>query len=373
MTNDLTKNNIAALSEAIQVMTADLSLDRVLQGLAEIAAKLVNARYAALGLPNKEGGMEQFLTYGMPKHDISKMDHYPLGLGLLGLLISRPETIRLENMSEDERSSGFPGHHPMMKTFLGVPIMSKGKHLGSLYLCDRLDDLPFSQEDEELIEMLAGHAAIAIENASLSEQLQKLAVIEERDRISMELHDGIIQSIYAIGMRLELLRSELQGQSSGQEQINQINNDLNSIIEDLRTYIQNLRVGVDYSVSLHEQIAELCEGFRQVSDARLVMDVAQGFVQLTEGHLHCLTQVIREMLSNIARHANASEVYLDLRETSSQITLVVSDNGDGFEVNAVGNGNGLNNINQRVWRLNGTVNITSHKGRGTTVTVILPI
>jgi signal transduction histidine kinase len=294
-------------------------------------------------------------------------------LGLLGLLIARPESIRLENIQMHERSIGFPPNHPAMTTFLGVPIMSKGKHLGSLYLCDRHDKKPFSEEDERMIVLLAGHAAIAIENARLSEQLRKLAVVEERDRISMELHDGIIQSIYAVGMKLELSRSMLKNIPEADAQIVSATQDLNHVIEDLRLYIQNLNVSVDYSVSLLEQLQEIAEGFRQVSSARLVVDVQRGFAQLTDVRMHTLIQIVREALSNIVRHANATEVYIDIHETSSQITLVISDNGTGFEPDKVKHGSGLQNIHQRVWRLNGSVNVTSRKGRGTTITVILPI
>ncbi len=380
MTNipsDRAEQNLNALSEAVSAITAEFSLQRVLARLAEIAARLVNARYAALGMPDGKGGLQQFLTYGMSENQVSKMDHYPLGLGLLGQLLTHHEPIRLENMQQDERSAGFCVHHPKMTSFLGVPIMSKGKHLGSLYLSDRSDGQPFSEDDERIVSLLAGHAAIAIENAKLTGELQKLAVIEERDRISMELHDGIIQAIYAVGIKLELTRLGLGKNSVGSEeaetQIKSATQDLNRVIEDLRKYIQDLRTGVNHSVELHEQLGEISIGFRQVSKARLVMDVARGFTQLTEPRLHAIVQVIRESLSNIVRHANASEVYLDLHETTSQLTLVISDNGQGFQSDQVSAGNGLRNIRQRIRSLGGSVEIISEPKRGTTLTVTLPI
>ena len=150
-----------------------------------------------------------------------------------------------------------------------------------------------------MVTMLAGHAAIAIENAQLSEQLRKLAVVEERDRISMELHDGIIQAIYAIGIKLELTRIRLDDKEEAEEQIISANQDLNRVIEDVRKYIRDLRVGVDYSVALREQLEEVAGGFRSVSKARLVMDVANGFAQLTDAKLHAIVQITREALSNI--------------------------------------------------------------------------
>jgi signal transduction histidine kinase len=375
MTNipqDSSRAEIDALSEAVRAVTADLSLERVLRRIAEIAARLVNARYAALGVPDGKGGLENFFVFGMTEKQISQMDHLPRGLGLLGLLLVRPEPIRLADMRQDERSAGFCEHHPKMTSFLGVPIISKGQHLGNLYLSDRLDGQPFSGEDERLITLLAGHAAVAIENARLSEQLRKLAVVEERDRIAMELHDGIIQAIYAIGLRLENARTTKVIVPEVDAEIRAATQDLNHVIEDLRRYIQDLKVGVNYSLDLHQQLREIAEGFRSVSSARLVLDVAPGFTHLTEARVHTIVQVMRETLSNIVRHANATEVYVDLHETAAQITLAVSDNGRGFDPAKVTQGRGLENMRRRAEQLGGTLDIRSQTGRGATLTLNLP-
>jgi signal transduction histidine kinase len=370
---DRSEEKLNALDEAVRTLTAERSLERILNRLAEITAHLVKARYAALGVPDGKGGLGAFLTYGMGKNQISDMDHYPLGLGLLGLLLARPEAIRLEDLHKDERSAGFCAHHPQMTSFLGVPIMSKGKCLGNLYLCDRLDSQPFSEDDERMVVMLAGHAAIAIENAQLSDQLWKLAVVEERDRISMELHDGIIQAIYAIGIKLELTRMMLDKKEEAEAQIKSANQDLNHVIEDLRKYIKDLHVGIDYSVALRQQLEEVAEGFRSVSSARLVMDVAHGFAQLSEDKLHAIVQITREALSNIVRHANANEVYVDLHEDASHLSLVISDNGQGFNPTELSAGNGLNNMRQRISNLEGSADIVSQPGRGTTIMISLPL
>lgn len=374
MTNvpDRAEENLNALSDAVRAVTAEFSLDRILKRMAEIAANMVNARFAALGVPDERGGMAQFLTHGMTEDEIGLMEHYPMGMGLLGALMHEDDPIRLEHLRDDPRSVGFPENHPYMDRFLGVPIISKGKHLGNLYLCDRLDGKPFSEDDERMISLLAAHAAVAIENAKLSDQLRKLAVIEERDRISMELHDGIIQSIYAIGIKLELTRLGIADKQV-QSQIATANDDLNRVIEDLRNYIKNLRAGVELSVSLREQMEEIAERFRQVSSARLVMDISRSFAHLNEARLHALLQITREALSNIVRHSNADEVYLDMHETQTHITLVISDNGDGFDPQTTPPGIGLHNMRQRTRHLDGTIEIISQPSRGATVTVMLPI
>ena len=362
-----------ALSDAIRAVTGDLSLDRVLRRLAEIAATLVNARYAALGVPDSKGNLKNFFTYGMTEAQMAAMDHLPHGHGLLGTLLIETEPVRLVDMSKDPRSSGFGAHHPHMTSFLGVPIISKGQHLGSLYLSDRVDGKPFDEEDERLIALLAGHAAVAIENARLSEQLRRLAVVEERDRIAMELHDGIIQSIYAIGLKLELVRTvEPLGPALNGQLLNATQG-LNRVIEDLRRYIQDLKRGVDYSVTLQNELTEIADSFRSISTASLVMDVAPGFTHLNDDRLHTIIQVVRETLSNVTRHADATEVYMDLNESLTQITLSISDNGSGFDPNANTNGNGLRNMRRRAERIDGEIEIISDPGHGSTLTLRLPL
>ena len=111
--------------------------------------------------------------------------------------------IRIADIATDPRRYGFPPHHPTMHTFLGVPVTVQGRSVGNLYLTDRLDGMPFSEDDQRLVETFALHAGIAIENARLHEQVRRLAVVDERERISKDLHDGIIQSLYAVGLSLE--------------------------------------------------------------------------------------------------------------------------------------------------------------------------
>jgi signal transduction histidine kinase len=365
---DHSEAKLNALSEAVRAITAEFTLDRILKRLAEIAARMIGARYAAFGVPDSMQGLAEFMVYGMTEEEIALIDHPPEGHGLLGVLLNSEHPIRLPRLQDHPKSVGFPEHHPYMTRFLGVPIVSKGQILGSFYLCDRIDGQPFSEDDERMISLLAAHAAIAIENAKLSEQLRRLAVLEERDRISMELHDGIIQSIYAIGIKLELIRMNAPEQA---EQITAVNRDLNRVIEDLRRYIRNLRVGVELSLTLREQMSDLARRFREVCSARLVMDVSN-VTNLNEDRLHALLQITRESLSNIVRHAEATEVYVDLHETPTHVTLVISDNGIGFDPKTTPQGIGLRNIRQRVRQLEGTVEIESRPGRGSTITVMLP-
>lgn len=364
---------IEALSEAIRAVTSEnLNLDQTLRRLAEIAAHLVNARYAALGVPDDRGGLENFFTYGMSEKQLSHMDHLPLGAGLLGSLLKSPDAIRLDNMRGDSRSAGFCAGHPRMTSFLGVPIISKGKCLGSLYLCDRMDDQPFTEDDERMVGLLAGHAAVAIENAHLSDQLRRLAVLSERDRIAMELHDGIIQQIYAIGLQLEITRTSSSLADPVDTQLKSVGGNLNKVIEDLRRYILDLKTGLDKTVSLTEQLDELADGFRGISSAQLTISIVPNYLNLSDDDIHAVTQIARECFSNIVRHAQATKVELELRQTPSYTTLQITDNGHGFDAEKAYNGRGLKNMRQRIEDLGGEFHLTSRPGRGTVISVKLP-
>ncbi|MGD2050129.1 MAG: GAF domain-containing protein, partial [Chloroflexota bacterium] len=205
---------LSALNEAALAIAAEVSLDKVLQQITDSARELAGARYAALGVPDSEGHLEKFVTSGITPEVEAKIPHRPRGLGLLGAIVREGRSIRLPSITDDPRSVGFPPGHPPMTSFLGVPIIAGQEVLGNLYLTDkqgdpsdgRKDVIEFTAADQKLVELLAAHAAVAIQNARLYEQVGRLAIVEERSRIGMDLHDGVIQSIYAVGLTLESAR-----------------------------------------------------------------------------------------------------------------------------------------------------------------------
>jgi len=158
---------LEALNEAAIAITSELGLDRALKRIIDLACDLAGARYGALGVPDAQGGLEQFVVSGMTPDEVAQVAHPPRGLGLLGVLMREPHPIRMADLTADPRSAGFCPGHPVMRSFLGVPILSRGKLVGNLYLTDKIDAPEFDADDERLITMLAVHAAIAIENARL--------------------------------------------------------------------------------------------------------------------------------------------------------------------------------------------------------------
>lgn len=164
------------LIEAGIALSSELSLDALLQKLAETTAELTGARYAALGVIDQTGReLERFVTHGIGAETHAAIGDLPRGRGILGVLIRESRTLRLEDLSQDPRSVGFPPNHPPMKTFLGVPVMLRGVAYGNLYLTEKEGGAPFTAEDEELVTLLASQAAVAIENARLYESSREWA------------------------------------------------------------------------------------------------------------------------------------------------------------------------------------------------------
>jgi signal transduction histidine kinase len=368
---------LGAFNEATLTITAELALDRVLQRIVHLARELVGARYAALGIPDNQGGLEQFLTSGMDEADVARVEHQPRGIGLLGALMRSAKPIRLPRIADDPRSVGFCEHHPKMTSFLGVPIISKGVLLGTLYLADKIGAEEFSEDDEQLIVMLASHAAIAIENARLYQQVQRLAVLEERERIGMDLHDGIIQSIYAVGLMLEycnLLLDEDPPAAKGQ--LSQAISGLNEVIRDIRSYILDLRPQRFQGKDLPGGLFELIRAFRANTFIQADLQVdAEGDIGLTQAQATGLFHIAQEALANVAKHARARRVSVLVSRNGELATLAVRDDGRGFDPGRVVayQGHGLRNMEARARLLGGKLSVTSEIDKGTMVAVTVPI
>jgi signal transduction histidine kinase len=241
----LTPQSRDAIREAALTITSELSLPILLNRIVGLAREMSGARYAALGIPDPTNThLVQFITSGMDEEELSKMGELPVGAGLLGeLLKPGAKPIRTTNILDHPASAGFSPHHPHMTSFLGVPIRSRGKLLGNLYMTDKIGADEFTEYDQILIETLAAYAAVAIDNARLHQRTQRLAILEERERIGMDLHDGVIQSIYAVGLTLDHARYLLKNgdlETVG-ERIEEAIDGLNTTIKDIRNYILDLR------------------------------------------------------------------------------------------------------------------------------------
>lgn len=376
---DHEKNSTSAILAQLQDMASAVmyaaearDLEVVLERIAQATKDLVNVKYAALGVPDDKDGLRYFKVAGMTAEAIARLDHLPKGHGLLGVIQHDQQALRLEHMRDDPRSSGFCHGHPHMGSLLGVPILVGNQLFGILYLCDRLDGKMFTTEDQALVEMIAGYAALAIAGSEFSEQKHRLTLLEERQRISMELHDGVIQSLYAVGMHLDLLR--LNGNASPDE-LKQTIQSLNSVIDDIRRYIMDLRRGDQRQQTIRESLEELVKRLHVGDYLKITVDAPNEISMFSPTTFEAICQMTQEALSNAIRHADATTIAVVALQNNDALQITVSDNGTGFELDqlAENKGLGLRNIQQRATLHGGRVYIETEPDNGTRLTISVPI
>jgi signal transduction histidine kinase len=367
------------MDEATQAVASLLPTDEVLQVIVERVRDLVDARYAALGIVDDHGAIERFITVGITPEQRALLGDPPRGHGLLGVIIREGRPLRIPQISAHPESYGFPPNHPPMRSLLGVPVRIRGRAVGNLYLTDKRNAPEFSDEDQALVEMFARHAGIAIENARLHEQVQRLVIAEERERISKDLHDGIIQRIYGVSLSLEDVAELMtEAPAEAESRVDRAIDTLHDTIRDIRSFIVGLRP---------EQLAgsDLASGIQALSDelhsnSLLTVDlhVQPGLPDPGEAVSNELLQIVREALSNAARHARASHVTISLAREGEGLELAIADDGIGFvpksgAVAGPDGGHGIANMRSRTTAIGGDLVVESSPGEGARIVVRIPI
>jgi signal transduction histidine kinase len=359
---------------ATQAIASELALENVLQVIVDRARQLVDARYAALGIVAANGVIERFITSGMDPATRTRIGALPRGHGILGLIIRERRPLRIADVMHDPRRYGFPPHHPPMHSFLGVPVLMKGQSVGNLYLTERRGAAAFTEADQRLVEAFALHAGIAIENARLHEQVRRLAIVEERERIGGDLHDGIIQSMYAVSLTLEdvpeLMLTEPEEATARVERAIEA---LNLTIRDVRNFIFGLQPRLLEGTSLLAGLTALAEESRHNTLLEVEVRAPHGPVAEPDPAITAdLLGIASEALSNVARHAQAARVWVDVVEDDG-LTLSIADDGVGIKPGGAALGHqGLRNMRTRAERLGATLDIHSEPGAGTRVVVHIP-
>lgn len=369
----------AALDAAVRGIAGLASVDDVLQVIVDGVRPLVGAEYAALGIVDANGRIERFITSGMDDETRRKIGPLPEGHGLLGLIIRENLSFRIPDLNSDPHRYGFPPNHPPMTSFLGVPITIKGNSLGRLYLTNKVGAAEFSEADQSLVETFALHAGIAMDNARLHEQSQRLAVVDERERISQDLHDGIIQNMYAVSLSLEDV-PELMDDNK-EEAAARVERAIDAIlrsIEDIRNFIFGLRPELLEGASIVGGLAALVDEYRHNTMIDLELHFPDNVAEPPAEITGQLLGIVGESLSNIVRHSKASRASLGLaasgHDDAATLELTIEDNGVGFDPEGVvklGH-QGLANSRERAARIGGTLTIDSAPGAGTRVIVRVP-
>ena len=368
----------AGLVEAGLALASELDLDALLQRIADTARHVVGARYAAVGVVGDDGLLLRFVYSGVDQETADLIGDLPHGRGLLGVLLEGGRPMRMREISQHPASYGFPPNHPPMHSFLGVPIIVRERVFGRLYVTEKQGGSEFTKDDERIAMTLAAQAGVAIHNANLLEEVKErgdeLAVLEERDRIAKELHDGVIQSIYSVGLSLQGAMSLLDRDPEGtRKRMDDAIGTLDNVVRDVRSYIFALQPKAVEERGLKAAIEELVRDLE-------VNALAESTVQLSDEALEMVPesfqgdfiQIVREVLSNIARHAQAQQVWVAcaIREGET-VVLTIEDDGIGFDPATVERGHGLTNIGERARRLGGELRITERRPKGTVHTLSL--
>ena len=362
---------LAHLCDAVLMIASDLSLPEVLRRIVASACRLVECRYGALGVLDAQGkGLSEFVHVGIDAPTVSRIGHLPAGHGILGLLIVDPKPLRLVDLTQHPFSYGFPPHHPTMKSFLGVPIRVREEVFGNLYLTEKAGAVEFSEEDEELASALAVAAGIAIENARLHARVQDVALLEDRERIARDMHDTVIQRLFAVGLQLQSA-ARLEARPEVAERLERSVDDLDDTIRQVRTTIFALEPPPSRH-SVRDEILSLAAEMQPILGFAPTVRV-EGPVDTMVGRPlgdHLLA-ALREALSNVARHAHATQVDVTVR-LAEELVLEVLDDGVGLASDGAHHGRGLGNLRARAAALGGGATISTRPSGGTAVTWRVP-
>jgi signal transduction histidine kinase len=370
------RNALESMSEAVLAIAAEREVDPVLRRLVRAARELAGARFAALGIPDGEGAFAQFITDGMSDDLIAAMGPMPRTHGLLGAMLESPDSYRTPDIRQDPRFRGWwPRAHPQMRSFLGVPIVARGEVIGAFYLtdCETADD--FGDEDQRLIEMLAAHAAVAIENARLLERSRELSIVEERNRLARELHDAVSQKLFGLVLTAEAAATLLQRDADAAgEQVTRLGELAQEALEELRGLIFELRPASLEEEGLAATLRKQVDMLERVHGRAIELRVtgATAASPETEGEV---LRIAQQALDNALQHSDAERIELRLQGRDGRLTVTVADDGVGFDFHAPGLRSrrlGLTSMEERARALGGTLVVISRPGEGTTVTLEVP-
>jgi len=332
------RDRLQAVQEAGLALASDLALDRLLQRVVDLSRLIIQAGYAALGVFGEDGETQRFIY--------SRQD----------------QTHAAQSLPLDRKDGNF----------LSVPVIYQGKAIGHLYMADKESGQAFDEADREMAELFAAHAAVALTNARLYQQVQRLAVVEERQRIGMDLHDGTIQQLYAIGLMLESVIAMLgeESNAAARNRLDRAADQLNQTIDNIRHYIFDLRSETP-GLALPEALMQIATqiGVQPITRIDMQTDAWQ---RLTRDQTAALWHIAREVFSNAARHAHPHKILVTVgSEPGGSVLIQFRDDGEGFDAQQEfdESHHGLRNMRIRARQQHGDLQILSARGKGTTVQV----
>ncbi len=364
---DLDAEQLKTLVKAAAAVAGAVDLHEVLKTAVEMAQQTTGAKYAALGVRNQHGTLEEFIHAGMSPEMAEHVGSLPIGKGLLGRLITHPETIVVDDLRGHEDFAGFPAHHPIMENFLGVPITAGERVFGNFYLTDKKNG--FTRSDETMVEALAAIVGSAVSAAQLNDRIRRMALVEDRERIARDLHDAVIQELFAVGLSLQAMMASITDERMI-ARVDQAVLGIDEAIDALRGFIFDLRSVGATVIDPDRTVRRLV--LRLVANTQIEALIEVNGVNPAEADVFDdALQVIRESVSNAVRHAGAGTIQVIVEGRDDAIRVRVTDDGRGFDPETVSRGMGLDNLAERIRLRGGALDI--HTGNGTAVEAVLPI
>ncbi|MEV7346690.1 GAF domain-containing sensor histidine kinase [Streptomyces sp. NPDC093544] len=385
------RSGLYAVSSALLAMSRHLEVRDVLKTIVASARELLDAQYAALGVPDDHGGFAQFVVDGISDAQWKAIGPLPRQHGILAAMLHEARPERLADVRKDPRFEGWPGAHPDMSDFLGLPIRDGDEVIGALFLANKLrpsgghppdprspkpdGSCGFTEDDEELLTILAQHAAIALTNARLYERSRELTIAEERSRLAHELHDAVSQKLFSLRLTAQAAAALVdRDPSRAKGELQQVAALAAEAADELRAAVVELRPaaldedGLVATLRTHIQVLD------RAHSARVTFSSC-GVRALPASQEEAMLRVAQEALHNALRHSGAAQVDVTFERAGQGAVLRVTDDGSGFEptvIRRAGRHLGLVSMRDRSSGVGGTLTVKSAPGKGTTIEMEVP-